>query len=636
MRYLVFFIAAAAVSLVAACSQDAAQGQGAYCDTAEDCMTGLVCRNNTCSLPEDSPCQPACNPDAEACFEGECIVVIDPNDRDRDGSPAAEDCDDADRTIYPGAFEFCDGIDNDCDDEIDEGCPDCVDGETQDCGDSVGECMTGLATCQGGRWQACSAIGPRPEICDGLDNDCDGLVDEVCPCHDGQEQACSTDEGECAPGFQNCVDGAWGECINGVLPSPEICDGLDNDCDGHADDGFGVGTRCVQAGECGPGVFECAGEQGVRCSSGPGGSQDQSLAELCNGLDDDCDAETDEDFAGLGQACDGDDSDLCENGIWTCTADQQAMECANEIAIDLEELCNDLDDDCDGLTDEDFQIGEPCIGLGGCGEGEGRIECAGERNVRCSTNPGGSDFTPHEETCDGVDNDCDGETDEDWPELGMDCDSDDTDECALGFYTCARDGSGAVCENETETNIRELCNGVDDNCNGSIDEGYGVGQECNADADACMGAFVCNAEQVGVVCYEPPNIEEWQADPMCNGLDEDCNGTPDDIDRDHDGVNPCHPIPAWDCCDDPGCPDAASINPTDGTWHDHPFVCSGRTSYDWNCDGWEQPRWPPAIWCFQEGFAYVWGIIPCGGRAEFITFSGLCWPTYSIRTQECK
>ncbi len=106
-----------------------------------------------------------------------------------------------------------------------------------------------------------------------------------------------------------------------TAPSTERCDGTDNDCDGAVDEDFATGAACTGAGVCGSGVRECAGPISTRCSTEPGGSQDQSQPEVCNGVDDDCNgsipsSESDADADGV-RICDGDcdDADAGASGV---------------------------------------------------------------------------------------------------------------------------------------------------------------------------------------------------------------------------------------------------------------------------------------------------------------------------------
>jgi hypothetical protein len=136
---------------------------------------------------------------------------------------ATKDCDDSNINVYPGAFEACNALDDDCDREIDEGLGEGTCGE--------GPCARTVPHCVNGRPQQCTPGQGSPEVCNGADDDCDGQRDEEIA-----GESCGA--GACARSAL-CVNGATEACVPGA-PSAELCNRADDDCDGTVDNGIGA------------------------------------------------------------------------------------------------------------------------------------------------------------------------------------------------------------------------------------------------------------------------------------------------------------------------------------------------------------------------------------------------------------
>ena len=401
----------------------------------------------------------------------------------------------------------------------------CLPGSTRDCGRNVGRCRAGLHRCgPDGHWGPCEgAVGPVAEVCNGADDDCNGAADEgfaiAQPC-DGV--------GQCGAGQIECRSELLTRCSTdpgGSRAEDEVerCNDLDDDCDGQIDEGFPRERVCE--GACGPGLTECSQAGDIVCSTDPTGTAHVVRAEVCNGADDDCDGHVDEGFD-LGEPCEG--VGECGTGIVEC-ANNGAARCSSDSGGSESgarpEICNALDDDCDGGIDEGFAIGQPCTGLGVCGDGF--TECGSDGELTCSTEPGGSNHQSVSEVCNSLDDDCDGEVDEGFG-LGDLCNAQGV--CNAGFYECNELGD-VVCDTapggSRNRSRPEECNGIDDDCDGDIDESFNLGGWCDGEGACGVGELECG--NGGVICNtEPAGSNSQAGEERCDGLDNDCNGLPDD------------------------------------------------------------------------------------------------------------
>ena len=544
----------------------------------------------------------------EACYAPEGFVV--------DGT----DCDDTARSINPAALERCDGLDNDCDGTADPGCS-CTDGTTRDCGDSdVGECSLGTQRCIGGVWAECiGAVGPRtescnsvdddcdgsvdeevgptwyldsdgdgygvvsttvvactrpsgyagvpddcddtraaihpsaPEICDGIDNNCDASVDPDCTCVTGETQPCGeSDVGECERGVQRCIDGVWGECVGAVGPAAEQCNSLDDDCDVSVDegvlttyyldgDGDGFGTVTTTQDACvRPAGYSALSTDCVDTD----GAVNPAAVDLCNGRDDDCDDAIDEGCDctdGDTQSCSDSDVGECERGTQVCIGGAWGA-CIGDVGP-AEEVCDGLDNDCDSFIDEGTTascrvdgdgdgygagaVVEICAGSGGgCPTNYSAV--GGDCNDSSSAiNPGAS------ELCNGVDDDCSGAPDDG---SSMICalgstrsgsSSWGTCSTVSGIFTC---DAGCTSETFTPSPPPETCDGDDEDCDGVVDDGFeciyrSSGNPCTTSCST-LGTYTCSSSCTPGTCRTAGEGPSYSG--TCNGCDDDNDGRSDE------------------------------------------------------------------------------------------------------------
>ncbi|NOZ86474.1 MAG: choice-of-anchor D domain-containing protein [Deltaproteobacteria bacterium] len=390
---------------------------------------------------------------------------------------------------------------------------DCSDGNLH--GTQAGECPAGFT---------CKDLGEDKHQCIPLSGSCTCLAE-----NDQDQRACiqSNEYGTCY-GQQTChPDSGWSSCT-ALIPSVEKCDGVDNDCDNYIDDLTGRGESCPITNSIGT----CYGKLDCTASSEDLVCVGQTPAiETCNYLDDDCDGSIDEDFPDLYSSCSAGTGACQRYGFMQCKPDGSGTECNAKAGLAGTEVCNNIDDDCDGEIDEDQwpQKGQPCsLGQGVCARLGVYICDPSDPSgpVICNAIPG----TAGTETCNGLDDDCDGDVDEDLtiPDCplqdGVCLGSKKTCGGLDGWLECGPSEYGADYEP-----VEQSCDGLDNDCDGQTDEGLSP-ELCALTQGVCAGSTKrCGGASGWLDCDASDYGSNYETvETTCDYLDNDCDGIIDE------------------------------------------------------------------------------------------------------------
>ncbi len=520
-------------------------------------------------------------------------------DQDQDGVLSDRDCDDEDPNNFPGNVETCDGQDNDCDSVIDDDPYDQAtfyldadkdgfgtDGTTQDACEAPDGYTDNDEDCDD--LNAATYPG-APEDCDGEDQDCDDYIDEDVSGEEVTWYADSDQDGYGSPYYtENACTQPAGHVDNSEdcndlddssFPNAEeVCDDEDNDCDGQADEGSPTGSSTWYIDYDGDGygstsftLDACDAPSGYVDDTSDCNDSNQDVhpgaTEICNEDDDDCDSAVDEDASldletyyadndgdGYGDAADT--TEACSQPDGHVTNDDDCDDSASDTYPGAEESCDEVDQDCDDDIDEDASDGDTWwIDLDGDGYGNLILTTSDcEQPVGYVDNDDDCDdleadaWPGNTEVCDGIDNDCDDDADEDSasdaPTWYADSDGDGYGDPDVTEVQCEEPSGHSSNANDCDDgdatinpSALEQCDSADNDCDGDIDEDSAIDVVtwyADADGDGYGDASVseehCEAPTGFVDDDNDCDDSEALANPgeaeICNdGIDNNCDTT---------------------------------------------------------------------------------------------------------------
>ena len=501
------------------------------------------------------------------------------------------DCDDNESTVYPGAIEYCDGLDNDCNGSIDDNAvdprslwPD-LDGDGEGAGSLVSGCpRAGYASSFSDCDDANNTIYTgAAEFCDGVDHDCDGLVNE-----DSSTDALLLFQDSDGDGFgdsslplYSCVltdntSADYSDCDDqksSIYPgAPEYCNGSDDDCDGGVDEADAVDIVTFYLDSDGDGygdflspTYACTAPVGYVNRDDDCDDTDTTFhpnaLESCDNVDQNCDGNADLDIADPWYPDADADGYGDQSAIPTYDCVQPAGLLANAEDCDdadntihpqASEHCDGVDEDCDGTADNDpvdgslwyadadlDGSGDAFVSLLWCTQPSGMVADSTDCNDRCSScYPGGT------ELCDSLDNDCNGVADDgggapvtyyrDSDRDGYGSNSATVAACSppLGYGSMPGDCDDSLAS--INPVAVENCDGIDNNCDGITDPNYSANATTwylDRDGDgygSTSSQTACTAPaghvRVSGDCDDGSSGSYPNAPESCDGVDHDCDG----------------------------------------------------------------------------------------------------------------